>query len=182
MNINEVIKYPILTEKTYAQMPNDVYAFAVDPRTNRVEVKKAIEFIFQVKVKKVNIINIDKKPTKLGKSEGFTNKIKKAIITLKEGKINLYPDEVSKKEKVTPKTKDQKIETKIEVSETEKKVAAKIAASIKNKDVKSNDQKADVLNKEKLKTKDVEVDQLQTKVKKPKQDETTEKTNEKKAA
>ena len=65
MNVNEVIKYPILSEKTYAQMANGIYAFAVDIRTNKVEVKKSIEFIFEVKVKKVNIINIDKKPKSL---------------------------------------------------------------------------------------------------------------------
>lgn len=135
MNINEVIKFPILSEKTYAQMANNVYTFAVDPRTNRAEVKKTVEFIFEVKVAKVNIISIDKKPKKLGRSEGFTNRIKKAIVTLSEGQINIFPDEVEAPEpEKTSKEKPTK-ETKVaEMSEAEKKAAAKIAAKAKAKE------------------------------------------------
>lgn len=52
MNINEVIKYPVLTEKSeIARTNQNVYTFVVDKRTNKIEVKKAVEFIFDVKVK-----------------------------------------------------------------------------------------------------------------------------------
>ena len=125
MNINEVIKYPILTEKTYAQMSENVYTFAVDRRTNKVEVKKTVEFIFGVKVGKVNIFNVPKKATKLGRSHGFTNAYKKAIVYLTEGKINIFPDDEpvteTKKEKIT-KAKD-----KPKMSDAEKRAAEKIA-------------------------------------------------------
>ena len=142
MNISEVIKYPILTEKTYAQVANDVYAFAVDLKTNRTEVKKAVEFIFQVKVAKVNIINIDKKPAQLGRSKGFKSKVKKAIVILKEGKINLYPEDVAKTEKESKKETEPKVskideKAQAKISETEAKAKAKIASATK----KSSDKK-----------------------------------------
>lgn len=135
MDVNEVIKFPILSEKTYAQMANGVYTFAVDPRTNRSEVKKTIEFIFEVKVAKVNIISVDKKPTQLGRSKGFTNKIKKAIVTLSEGQINIFPDEVEapKETKETKEKTKAKDKSTKEMTDVEKKVAAKIAAKAKAK-------------------------------------------------
>lgn len=135
MQINEVIKYPILSEKTYQQMANNVYTFAVDPRTNRAEVKKTIEFIFDVKVAKVNIINIDKQPKKLGRFQGFTNRVKKAIITLSEGQINIFPEEAAPAEEAAKETiEEAKSETKkTEISEAEKKAAEKIAAKLKEK-------------------------------------------------
>ena len=155
MNISEVIKYPILTEKTYAQVPNDVYAFAVDLKTNRTEVKKAVEFIFQVKVAKVNIINIDKKPAQLGRSKGFKSKVKKAIVILKEGKINLYPEDVAKTEKESKKEtppKVSKIDEKAQakISETEAKAKAKIASATKKSGDKKEPSKATTTKKEAL--------------------------------
>jgi large subunit ribosomal protein L23 len=123
MNINEVIKYPILSEKSYQKMSNGVYTFAVDFKTNKTEVKKVVEYIFSVKVKKVNIMFVDKKEKKIGKFKGFTNRYKKAIITLKKGDvINIFPEEIEEKTK--------KI-TKKEISKTEKKAAAKIAKKLK---------------------------------------------------
>ena len=135
MQINEVIKYPILSEKTYQQMANNVYTFAVDPRTNRAEVKKTIEFIFDVKVSKVNIINIDKQPKKLGRFQGFTNRVKKAIISLSEGQINIFPEEAAPVEEIIKDSSEEaKTETKKpEISEAEKKAAEKIAAKLKEK-------------------------------------------------
>jgi len=123
MNINEVIKYPILTEKTYKQMSEGVYTFAVDRRTNKVEVKKTVEFIFGVKVGKVNIFNVPKKATKLGRSHGFTNAYKKAIVYLTEGQINIFPDD----EPVTETKKEKKLKDKPEMSDAEKRAAEKIA-------------------------------------------------------
>lgn len=133
MNINEVIKYPILSEKTYAQMSTGVYTFAVDPRTNRAEVKQTVEFIFDVKVAKVNIINVDKQPKKLGRSQGFSNKVKKAIITLSEGVINIFPEEAAPVEEA-PAKKEVKANEVKEMSDAEKKAAEKIAAKLKEKE------------------------------------------------
>lgn len=125
MNVNQVIKYPILSEKSYAQMASGVYTFAVDPRTNRAEVKKAVEFIFDVKVAKVNIVNYDKQPKKLGKYKGFTNEVKKAIVTLREGVINIFPEETVAAPEVAT---EAPVAEAVEVSEAEKKAAEKIAA------------------------------------------------------
>lgn len=130
MNLNEVIKYPVLTEKTYQQMAEGVYTFAVDFRTNKAEVKKVVEHIFQVKVERVNIITVDKKPKKIGRFEGFTNRYKKAIIKLAEGNvINIFPEEAE----VVEETKVEKKPKKVEKSEAEKKAEAKIAAKVADK-------------------------------------------------
>ncbi|MCK5806888.1 MAG: 50S ribosomal protein L23, partial [Mycoplasmataceae bacterium] len=129
MNINDVIKYPLLTEKTYAQMSKNIYTFAVDFRTNKSEVKKVVEHIFDVKVEKVNIMTVQKKAKKVGRYAGFTNRYKKAIVTLAEGTINLFPEE-AEEVKSTKKTVAKK-ETSTEMSEAEKRAAAKIAAKAK---------------------------------------------------
>ena len=134
MNINEVIKYPILSEKTYAQMSTGVYTFAVDPRTNRAEVKQTVEFIFDVKVAKVNIINVAKQPKKLGRYAGFTNRVKKAIITLSEGVINIFPEEAPAEEVSAKEAKESKAPVAKEMSDAEKKAAEKIAAKLKEKE------------------------------------------------
>lgn len=124
MHLNEVIKHPILSEKTYQQMASGVYTFAVDFRTNKAEVKKVVEHIFDVKVEKVNIQTVQKKPKKIGRFEGFTNRYKKAIVTLVEGHvINIFPEEVVAEEPKATKEKEPK-----EISEAEKKAAEKIAA------------------------------------------------------
>lgn len=153
MNINEVIKYPILSEKTYAQMSTGVYTFAVDPRTNRAEVKQTVEFIFDVKVAKVNIINVDKQPKKMGRSQGFTNKVKKAIITLSEGVINIFPEEAPAVEETTkeaPAKKEVKAKEVKEMSDAEKKAAEKIAAKLKEKEaVKETAEKTETTKDEK---------------------------------
>ncbi|MBN3534995.1 50S ribosomal protein L23 [Mycoplasma procyoni] len=130
MNINEIIKHPILTEKSYSKMQDGVYVFAVDRRTNRSEVKKAVEFIFDVKVEKVNIFNVPKRPTKLGRFEGYTNWYKKAIVTLVKGQaINVLSEDanISEEPVVEEVKKETKKSKKAEVSEVEKKVAEKIA-------------------------------------------------------
>ena len=130
MNLNEVIKYPILSEKTYQQMSMGVYTFAVDFRTNKSEVKKVVEHIFDVKVGKVNIISVPKKAKRVGRFDGFTNRYKKAIVTLTEGTINIFPEETAE----APKAKETKKTDKKEMSEAEKKAAAKIAAKTKEKE------------------------------------------------
>ena len=123
MQLSEIIKHPILTEKTYPLMEKGIYTFAVDKRTNKAEVKKAIQFIFDVKVKKVNIMNIRKKPKKMGKYNGFLAGYKKVIVTLDKGSISLFEDEQNAPVEV--KAKEIK-NTNSKISEAEKKAAAKI--------------------------------------------------------
>jgi len=81
-----VIRKPLLTEKTTTlQELRNQYSFEVHPKTNKVEVRKAIETLFDVKVKNVNILNM---PAKLRRVLGRPGRIapwKKAIVTLHEG-------------------------------------------------------------------------------------------------
>ena len=134
MNVNEVIKYPILTEKTNMQMEKNVYTFAVDIRTNKTEVKKTVEFIFDVKVLNVNIIKVNRKPKKVGKFSGFVSGYKKAIVKLDpKSTINIFPDDEPTKQ--TTAVKKQHV--KKEITETEKKVAAKLAAKKQNNNTKT---------------------------------------------
>ncbi len=82
----EVIIRPIVTEKSLRLRDEEnKYVFEVDKRANKSMVKKAVEEIFGVKVKKVHIINVKPKPKRLGRFEGRRSGWKKAIVTLKEG-------------------------------------------------------------------------------------------------
>lgn len=78
----DIIISPIVSEKSYASAQNKQYSFFIDERVNKGEVKKAIEKIFNVKVLKVNTINVKAKPKRLGRSVGKNSKTKKAIVTL----------------------------------------------------------------------------------------------------
>ncbi|HAR6182072.1 TPA: 50S ribosomal protein L23 [Staphylococcus pseudintermedius] len=90
MEARDILKRPVITEKSSAAMAEDKYTFDVDVRANKTEVKKAVEEIFEVKVANVNIINYKPKKKRLGRYQGYTNKRRKAIVTLKEGQIDLF--------------------------------------------------------------------------------------------
>ncbi len=128
MNINEIIKYPILTEKTYQQMEAHVYTFAVDKRATKIEIKKAIQFIFEVKIDKINVFNVPKKAKKVGKYSGFSKSYKKAIVTLDKdsASINIFPEEGIAKDEALKKPKKD-LEKLKAISDAEKKIAEKIA-------------------------------------------------------
>ena len=127
MNVTDIIKYPILTEKTYQQMQENVYTFAVDKRATKFDIRRAVEFIFQVKVESVNTFNVPKKPKRVGRFNGFVAGYKKAIIKLSEGSIQILPDEGIATDKELKENDDKKIKAKVkEVSEAEKKAAEKI--------------------------------------------------------
>ena len=81
----DIIVKPILSEKTYADIHNKKYAFVVDKNANKVEIKYAVEQIFGVKVKQVNVSNVRAKDKRVGKYSGKTSSYKKAVITLAEG-------------------------------------------------------------------------------------------------
>ncbi|AAT75481.1 MULTISPECIES: 50S ribosomal protein L23 [Mesoplasma] len=85
MHLTEVIKKPVLTEKSFLGHANGVYTFLVDRRANKVQIKKTFEEIFEVKVESVRTMNYDGKEKRMGRFVGKTNNYKKAIITLKDG-------------------------------------------------------------------------------------------------
>ena len=84
--IYDIIKAPIITEKTMAMKENEnKYTFKVAKSANKVEIKKAVEEIFKVKVASVNTVTVRPKDKRVGRYTGKTNKVKKAIVKLKAG-------------------------------------------------------------------------------------------------
>ena len=81
----EVIKKPITTEKSTTLQQFNQYSFVVSKNSNSLEIKKAIEMIFKVKVNKVNTSILRGKGKTFKGQFGFRKDIKKAIVTLDEG-------------------------------------------------------------------------------------------------
>ena len=80
----DIIKKPVLTEKSYADMAEKKYTFEVAINANKTEIKLAIEEIFEgVKVEKVNTMRTIGKMKRQGRTQGRTPEVKKAIVTLK---------------------------------------------------------------------------------------------------
>jgi large subunit ribosomal protein L23 len=91
MDKYQVIKRPIVTEKTTKLAEQNKYTFEVDRNANKIEIKNAIEAIFEVKVTDVNVINEIAKAKRVGQHSGFKPAVSKAIVTLAEGfKIDMY--------------------------------------------------------------------------------------------
>ena len=87
----EIIIRPIITENTYDMMEEGVYTFEVAKDSNKVEVRQAIEALFNVHVIKVNTLNVKSKPKRLRQQPGRTRTWKKAMVTLAEGEtIELF--------------------------------------------------------------------------------------------
>ncbi len=92
LNVHSILKRPILTEKSTRGMEAlNAYVFEVASEANKIMVKAAVEDLFDVKVKKVNIRNRLGKRKRVGRSVGFGKDHKAAIVTLKPGfKIDVY--------------------------------------------------------------------------------------------
>ena len=88
----DILKAPIITEQSTKLIDSqNRYTFKVDPKANKVEIKKAVETIFNVKVLSVNTVNVLPKYKKMGKYEGYKSAYKKAIVKLAEGqKIDAF--------------------------------------------------------------------------------------------
>lgn len=88
----DIIQSPIITEKTMALKENEnKYTFKVLKSANKIEIKNAVEKIFNVKVISVNTINVLPKHKRVGQHEGFKPAYKKAICKLAEGdKIDAF--------------------------------------------------------------------------------------------
>lgn len=81
----EILKAPVITEKSQIEQANGKYTFKVDPRANKIEIKNAIEKIFNVKVASIRTLNVKPKKRRVGRYTGLTNRSKKAIVTLVDG-------------------------------------------------------------------------------------------------
>lgn len=82
MDPRDLIKRPVITERSTELMEQGKYVFEVDRRANKIEIRQAVERIFDVKVAKVNTIHVAPKPKKVGRFHGYTPAMKKAIVKL----------------------------------------------------------------------------------------------------
>jgi large subunit ribosomal protein L23 len=86
MNIYQVLKRPILTEKTDYQRDDNQYVFEVDRKANKLQIKEAVEVIFDVQVLKVNTMVMKPKRRRLGRKIIQTRPAwKRAVVTLAPG-------------------------------------------------------------------------------------------------
>lgn len=91
VNPRDVIKRPVVTEKTQAMMNENKYTFEVPMTANKVEIRQAVEAIFNVKVENVHTMRVLGKTKRMGRFVGKRSDFKKAIVKLAEGsKITLF--------------------------------------------------------------------------------------------
>ena len=86
MNANQIIRRPLVTEKsTILREEGNVLAFEVDPNANKIEVKRAVEELFKVKVDEVRLFNVRGKMKRMGRWAGRRRDWRKAYVRLKAG-------------------------------------------------------------------------------------------------
>ncbi|EFD94309.1 50S ribosomal protein L23 [Megasphaera lornae] len=85
MDMHDLLLKPIITEKTTMLMSDGKYTFKVPLHANKIEIRKAVESVFNVKVKSVATIRVLGKVKRMGKFEGKRSDYKKAVVTLQEG-------------------------------------------------------------------------------------------------
>ena len=86
----DVIIKPVVSEKSYNLIDSGKYTFEVDPRSNKTEIKQAIEHIFKVEVASVNTLNRVGKTRRTKFGLGKRKDTKRAIVTLKSGSIDIF--------------------------------------------------------------------------------------------
>ena len=86
----DIILKPVVSEKSYGLIDDGKYTFEVDPRSNKTEIKLAIEKIFNVKVASVNTLNRTGKTRRTRFGIGKRKDTKRAIVTLKSGSIDIF--------------------------------------------------------------------------------------------
>ena len=84
MELN-LIKKPVITEKSTANAQFNKYTFEVRNDANKINIKKTIEEIYKVKVQKLNSLNVKSKPKVFKGQRGIRSELKRIIVTLKEG-------------------------------------------------------------------------------------------------
>lgn len=98
MNPRDIILRPVITEKSTDLMDNKKYTFDVLLSATKTQVRDAVEKIFNVKVKKVNIMNVRGKNKRVGRYFGKTARRRKAIVTLTDdsNEIKIFKDKNNK--------------------------------------------------------------------------------------
>ena len=103
----EIIVRPVITEKSNDEMQSGKYTFEVNKKATKVEIGKAVEKLFGVKVLNVNTMNVNGKKKRVGYHQGRTSDWKKAIVTIDtDPKAETYLTKGGKEVKGTKKFKD----------------------------------------------------------------------------
>jgi large subunit ribosomal protein L23 len=89
----DIVSRPIITEKATVGLENNQYTFEVDPRADKVEIRAAIEYLFNVKVTGISTHRPPRKKKRVGQFVGYKPTVKRAVVTLAEGdSIPLFPE------------------------------------------------------------------------------------------
>lgn len=89
MAAQDIILQPVITEKSMAGATEKKYTFKVAKTANKIEIAKAVEELFKVKVAKVNTLNVRGRLRRQGRSQGYTPSWKKAYVTLTQDSKNI---------------------------------------------------------------------------------------------
>ena len=92
---HDILVAPIVSEKSYGLLDEGKYTFLVDTRANKTEIKIAVEQVFGVKVESVNTINRQGKTRRTRTGVGRRKNTKRAIVTLREGSIDIFGGSVA---------------------------------------------------------------------------------------
>ena len=107
MRPEDIIIKPIITEESNAGIQEGKYTFKVNKKATKVDIKRAVEKLFEVKVLNVNTMSVKGKEVRRGKTTGKTSDWKKAIVTIDTNPGDIkYLDKGGKEVKVSKKYKD----------------------------------------------------------------------------
>jgi large subunit ribosomal protein L23 len=81
----DIVIAPVVSEKSYSQIPDGRYSFRVHPDAHKTQVRQAIEELFGVHVQRVNIVKVPSKPKRRGWTRGTKQGWKKAVVQLRPG-------------------------------------------------------------------------------------------------
>jgi large subunit ribosomal protein L23 len=85
MDARQVVIAPVVSEKSYSLIEDNKYSFRVHPKAHKVQIRQAVEELFEVKVEAVNVVKVKPKPKRRGWHRGTKPGWKKAIVQLREG-------------------------------------------------------------------------------------------------
>lgn len=85
MDARDILIRPKITERTTDLMAEGKYVFIVDKRANKIQIADAVAEVFNVKVEKVNTVNVKGKMKRMGRTQGKRSDYKKAIVKLAQG-------------------------------------------------------------------------------------------------
>jgi large subunit ribosomal protein L23 len=85
MHASQVVLAPIVSEKSYEGSTRGTYTFRVHPDAHKTQIRQAVEELFDVKVRRVNVIKVQAKPKRRGMFRGTRPGWKKAVVQLRAG-------------------------------------------------------------------------------------------------